>query len=566
MPDNTAPTTGLALIRRAIRRNARSLACGYPLIVMWQLCETLVPVAVGFVVDHSIATGQVTHLLQSLALFVALFVVLGCGYRFGSRFVVRSMEREGHLLRLEIAGHVLEPHGASTDLLPGEIQSLATSDATLVPTVLRQLGFTIAALTSVTVVAVYLLQVDLVIGLLVLLGVPTVLVLIQTVSPIIARRTEEQQELTAAATGLAADLIGGLRPLKGIGGEDVAQARYRRASRDAATATIGLARSTGHLDGLTTGLSTLLLAGVTLTAGTAALDGRISLGQLIAIVGVSQFLAEPIMGLGMFSAQFAGARAAAGRITRFLATPRLIAEGTDRPDAGTSILTLDEIAAGPISSLSLGTADGELIAAVVDDPAVADTLIAVLAGERPVDAGSARLGDHELADTELTARRAVLTVAPHHTTISEGTLRSVIDPDSELSADRLDAVLRASAADDVVALHPDGLDRMVRADGTTLSGGQRQRLALARALAVDAPVLVLHDPTSAVDAVTEQSIADGLAALRRRPGRSTLVLTSSPALLACADRVVVVHDGRVVLDGTHESLLADSGYHRAVLR
>lgn len=535
--------------------------------MMWQLCETLVPVAIGFVVDHSIRTGQVFDLIESLVVLVALFAVLACGYRFGSRFIVRSIEREGHLLRLEIAGHVLDPHGASTDLLPGEIQSLATSDATLVPSVLRQLGFTIASLTSVTVVAVYLLQIDVVIGLLVLLGVPAVLALIQTLSPIIARRTETQQELTASATGLAADLIEGLRPLKGIGGEDVAQARYRRASREAARATIGLARSTGQLDGLTTGLSTLLLAAVTLTAGTAALDGRISLGQLIAIVGVSQFLAEPIMGLGMFSAQFAGARAAAGRIARFLATPRLIAEGTARPAPGTSTLTLDAVRTGAIDGpLTLHLSDGEMVALVIDDPAVAETLLAVLAGERTVEAGTVRLGTCDLQDTELTSRRSVLTVAPHHTTISEGTLHSVIDPDGMLTPERLDAVLRASAADDVIGLHPDGLDRIVRADGTTLSGGQRQRLALARAFAVDAPILVLHEPTSAVDAVTEQSIADGLATLRRRPGRSTLVLTSSPALLAAADRVVVLHDGRVVLDGTHEALLGDERYQSAVLR
>ncbi|MCP3812152.1 ABC transporter ATP-binding protein/permease, partial [Mycobacteriaceae bacterium Msp059] len=84
--------------------------------------------------------------------------------------------------------------------------------------------------------------------------------------------------------------------------------------------------------------------------------------------------------------------------------------------------------------------------------------------------------------------------------------------------------------------------------------GQRQRLTLARALAADPDILVLHDPTTAVDAVTEQAIADGIRRLRPPSGRTTLIVTSSPALLATADRVVVVADGRVRAEGTHREL------------
>lgn len=558
--------SGLALIGRGLRRHWRALGCGYPLILCWQLCETLVPVVIGFVVDHGIATGDGLKLVESLAALVVLFLVLATAYRFGSRFVLRSIEDEAHLLRLEIAGHVLHPRGARTDLLPGEVQALATSDAALVPMVFRQLAFAIASLTSVVVVATYLLAVDVVVGLLVLVGVPAVLVLIQVVSPLVARRTETQQERTARATGLAADLVQGLRPLKGIGGERVALDRYRTSSRAAADATIGLARSWGYLAGLASGLSTALLGAVTLVAGTAAIEGRISLGQLIAIVGLTQFLAEPINALSDFSAQFAGSRAAAGRISRFLGTPRLVSVGDERPGAAATELVLEALDVGPLRSLDLATRDGEVLAVTVDDPAAGDALMAVLAGERAVETGRAVLGGADLARLDLQARRATLTVAPHHTTIDEGTLRSVIDPDGTMTPDDLELVLVASAAQDVVALHEDGLERRIRAEGSTLSGGQRQRLGLARALALDSPVLVLHDPTSAVDAVTEHAVAQGLVRLRRRPGRSTIVLTSSPALLQAADRVAVVRDGRVLMVGSHADLLADADYRGAVLR
>jgi putative ABC transport system ATP-binding protein len=101
-------------------------------------------------------------------------------------------------------------------------------------------------------------------------------------------------------------------------------------------------------------------------------------------------------------------------------------------------------------------------------------------------------------------------------------------------------------------------------DVRALSGGQRQRVALARALAADPPVLVLDDPLTAVDAVTEQRVATRLRQLRA--GRTTLLVTSSPALLAVSDRVVLVEGGRVVASGDHAELAAtEPDYQAAVL-
>jgi len=121
----------------------------------------------------------------------------------------------------------------------------------------------------------------------------------------------------------------------------------------------------------------------------------------------------------------------------------------------------------------------------------------------------------------------------------------------------------------VIDAHPDGLDHAIAERGSALSGGQRQRLALARALLAEPRLLVLHDPTTAVDAVTEHAIARGIRDLRHRPGSTlgTLIVTTSPALLAVTDRVVVLRDGEIVATGTHASLAAvDPGYRAAVLR
>ena len=565
MPELPPPATGPRLIGRALSRNWRRLACGYPLIAVWQLCETLVPVVIGIIIDRGIATGDASDFGLSLLLLAALFAVLSNSYRFGSRFVFRSLQEEAHLLRTEVAEHVLHPRGARTTSLAGETLSLATSDAETVAAVLRQLAFAIAALLSLLVVAVYVVQVDLGLGLLILLGVPTVLVIIQVITPLVARRTTRQQESTASASGMAGDLVQGLRPLKGIGGEDVALGRYRVASLRARDDTIAVARSWGYLTGLTTGLSGLLLAAVTIVAGQRALDGDISVGQLIALVGLTQFLAEPISGLGELSAQFAASRASATRIAGFLATPRLLTDGDAAPAGLRPQLSVDRVSSGPLEELSFETVDGELLALVIDDPATSDELVKLLARATAPERGTVCLGGVELDRLSISSRRQHLLVNAHHTEIFQGTLRSAVDPDGRLDAAELDAVLSASAADDVVALHPDGLDRAVRAGGSTLSGGQRQRLALARALAARTPLLVLQDPTSAVDSVTEQAIAEGLLALRAPIG-STILITSSPAMLQRADRVLVIRHGRIVQTGTHADLTADPDYRAAVLR
>lgn len=157
-------------------------------------------------------------------------------------------------------------------------------------------------------------------------------------------------------------------------------------------------------------------------------------------------------------------------------------------------------------------------------------------------------------------------VEAHRGDLFSGTLQSNLAM-SGADPDTVAAALTASCAHDVVAQHADGLAHRVIERGASLSGGQRQRWALARALAADPDVLVLHDPTTAVDAVTEQAIADGIRALRVARRRTTIVFTTSPALLAAADRVIVVDDGQVRGEGTHEDLVdSHHGYRELVHR
>ncbi|MFD6887643.1 ABC transporter transmembrane domain-containing protein [Streptomyces sp. NPDC059957] len=547
------------------------MARSFGLLAAWQLSEAIVPVVVGLIIDHAVAGGSVTTLALWGSALVGVFASLMLTYRWGAAEAYRIDQRENHRLRGEIAHHVLRPLGARTGTLSGGTLSLATVDTASVGGLARSMGYTFASAVAVLVSAAVLLRIDIAIGLAVLLGVPLVLGIIQFITPVLSRRDRDQRTEIAKSSGTAADLVRGLRVLKGIGAEDEAAARYRAQSQVARAAGIRLAGSHGVMESVTTGLSGLFLAGITLLAGKRALEGAITIGQLVAIVGLTQFLAVPVQALGRIGAKIAAAYASASRIVDFLHTPPLLAEGLAQPPLGPApAVSLDDVTIGALNGFTLASRPGELLGLVVDDPAVTRTLVGLLTGEiHGADiTGEVLLDGAALSDLSLRARAQRRLVNPHHTELLEGTLRSNLDPDSRHSDADLMDILGATSAQDIVNLDEKGLDQRVTPSGATYSGGQRQRITLARALAADPPALLLDNPTTAVDAVTEQHIARGISALRHDPvsTRITWIITTSPALLTQAERVVFVVGGRVVEEGTHQELLGLPAYQELVLR
>ncbi|MDT0200906.1 ABC transporter ATP-binding protein [Nocardioides sp. AE5] len=567
--DRQPPATAGALLVRGLRRNKARLAGSYLLLTSWQACETLVPVMIGVIIDQAVATSEVRSMLWWGAALTLLFVVLSFSYRFGARLGFGVVQTEMHRIRVEIAAHALHPRGARSKVLPGETLSLATADAELVGQVLRSIGFGLAAIISVGGATWLLFSIDVMLGVVIIVGVPLVLILSQVAIPAISRSTTDQQATVATATGVATDLVRGLRVLKGIGAEPVAGRRYRVLSQRAKDASVRSTSSYGAMAGLTSGLSGIFLAVVALVAGLRALDGDITIGELVAVVGLSQFLAEPMRMFGDISAHTARAHASARRIVDFLGTPHLVAAGDSAPVFTPARLHLANLTAPGLDGFTVAVEPGEMVGIATTDPAAASSLVGLLAGAQRLQSGSSiTLDGLPLRDLTTAARWENLLLAPHHVDLFEGTLRSNIDPLGQLDQAHLEDLLEASACADVVALVPEGLDQPVTPDGATFSGGQRQRIALARALATDAPILVLHDPTTAVDAVTEHRIAAGIRSIRNGGGtrRTTLLITSSPALLAQADRVLLVADGRIVATGTHHELAADAAYAEVVLR
>ncbi|MEO3977976.1 ABC transporter ATP-binding protein [Streptomyces sp. CAU 1734] len=556
--------SGQQVLRRSVTGQRRDVVIGSVLGAGHQAGEVAVPVLIGVVIDRGVARGDTSGLLLGLAALAAVYIGLSFSFRFSARAGERAAETAAHRLRCELVTRVLAPGGGAGDgRLPGELTSIATQDAKRVGAVTMALIVGVASLMGLLVSAVVLLRISLVLGLLVLLGTPLLLWLGHLLSKPLERRSEAEQERAAHASGIAADLVTGLRVLKGIGAEPAAVSRYRATSRASLTATLRAARAQAWQNGIVLALTGVFIAVVALIGGRLATRGDISIGELVSAVGLALFLIGPLSEVSWVTAELAQGRASAGRIAQVLAAEETVLPGSGtlpRPVAGR--VRLNRLSLAGLKGIDLDIAPGQLVGVVTTDPADAAALLNCLGRRHDPESGTAELDGLPLDTLDPADIRTAILVAEHDADLFEGTLESNVSaaPGSAGTG----PAMAASGADDVARALPRGAATVITERGRSLSGGQRQRVALARALAADPPVLVLHDPATAVDAVTEARIAAGIREIRR--GRTTIVVTASPALLAVADRVVLVENGRVTADAPHARLVRDrADYRTAVL-
>ena len=407
------------------------------------------------------------------------------------------------------------------------------------------------------------------------LGVPVavaVIVLVVSALPLLPRarrRADELRVKAGRATELASDAVAGLRVLRGIGGEQLFLERYRRASQDMRTAAVRSHRMWALIAAVQVTLPGLFLVFVVWYGVRMVLEGRISVGELVTGYGCVAYLVLPLRLFEETALAYTLSRAAAQRAARVLAlsrTDEASGEGGGFPEGD-----LYDPMTGILAP------HGAFTAVVCGDPDEAGRLADRLGGyDQAVAEGGASvlLGGAALDDLPLPAARATVLVQDKDPVLFSGPVRDLLDvPRSERVA--LETALEIAQCTDILPVlarsvpdpsgdeSADAMRAWLTERGRSLSGGQRQRLALARSLISDPPVLVLDEPTSAVDSHTESRIAAGLRHIRR--GRTTVVFTSSPLLLDQADRVVFVQQGRSVAADDHRRLLRSDRRYRAVV-
>jgi ABC-type multidrug transport system fused ATPase/permease subunit len=453
----------------------------------------------------------------------------------------------GLLLRqLPRAGAVLPRR-----LAAGDVATVGGTDIARVSQVLTLTGPGVGAIVAYTVVAFVLWNASPLLALCILLGVPAIAL---TVGPLLRRleRAEsvyrqQQGELTTRA----GDIVAGLRVLAGVGGRGLFGRRYEARSRYllAEGYRVGAVRS--WIDALTVVIPGLFLAAVVWLAARMAATGQITIGQLVAVYGYVATLVMPVFFMLEGAYDVIQGRVSARRIIALLQLVRDEAGGpADRPAPPHGADLYD-----PESGLTAPA--GRLLVIAADDPGAALALADRLA--RYVDS-DVTWGGEALRRMPLDEVRARIQLADHDSYLFAGSLRQILGGDGQPAIER---VLHVASAHDVVDSLPGGIEAAVDDRGRTLSGGQRQRVRLARALLREPEVLILVEPTSAVDAHTESRIAARLREARSR--RTTVVFSTSPLLLGAADLVAHLGDGRITATGRHGDLLAQSPPYRALV-
>jgi ABC-type multidrug transport system fused ATPase/permease subunit len=428
----------------------------------------------------------------------------------------------------------------------GSVVSVGVTDVVSIGRAIESLAPTVGCVTGIVAVAVLLFGMSAVLGLTVFIGVIAVAAVTGPMLRRLQTRYGAFRSDIGRVTERAADIVAGLRVLRGVGGEARFNAAYRRDSQRLKRSGFGLAAPGAWIDAISEGAPAILLGAVVWMSARLVASGDITVGQMVAAFGYTAALLMPVRWLMGTAMTIIQGEVACAKVCELLALPERDAPRDPLPGPETGAELHD-----PASGLTL--APGLTVVATADTDAAA-AIFDRLAGLAPSEATFGPIPIARMASDEL--RRRILP-GDHDAYLFAGTLTAVIggrDPK---------AAIAAAAAEDIVDAFPDGLDTELDNQARTLSGGQRQRLRLARALAAEPEVLLLLEPTSAVDSHTEARITERLTELRR--GRTTALVSASPLWLGRADQVAFVHDGKVAATGTHTELLASRPDYRALV-
>lgn len=571
-------------------------ALGYTLRAV---SSALTPIVIGRVIDAGIARGLTGAVGRELGLLGLLLFGFLIGFVITHAFQIRADIAVGFRCTASTHDRVTRiGQAVGRKHSTGEVVTTISSDPPRIGALFELLPEFIGALIAFLLITVIVIHQDVLIGLVIAIGAPLVaLATTRVIGPLQRLQGAQRAEL-GKLSSLGTDTVTGLRVLRGIGGETEFARAYSAQSQRVRRAGNAIARLASWMDGLQAILPGLFTVAVVYLGSRAALAGHMTPGEVAALFGVTTYLSLPLTIILITLMRLGFARVGIQRMSTIVATEPdagEIAERLDDPGAPPATNTprasrygsADPRLAGPLIDSRTGVTirPGLLTAIVSADPASSAAVLARLA--RLSDAEAGRVGDHRLTDIALARVRENILLCDATTELFGGKLRSVIDPwgghpinfpDLERAVERarsgrsrrliapfapekepadrdeliMSALLDADGAD--ILESTGGLDGPVTEKGRSLSGGQRQRAGLARALLANPPILLLVDPTSALDSHTEDRIIARLK--KRRKGRTTVCSTTSPLMLARMDEIIVLgEDETVIARGTHAQLL-----------
>ncbi|WP_340373867.1 ABC transporter ATP-binding protein [Streptomyces sp. SS7] len=382
-------------------------------------------------------------------------------------------------------------------------------------------------------------------------------------SRLVKAASRERRRRSGSVSAIAEEVLGNIALVQAYNRQEWEQGRFQREILGRYRATMASTRIRAVFGPL---VDLVELSGALLVMGLGTWQlarGRLTLGELLIFLTLLGKLYSPIRGMSHLSGTFYAASAAAERIAELLDQRPVVAEVSRPARSGRARGYVEFDGVGftypgtdrpALCDVSLRVEPGQTLALVGASGAGKSTVAKLLLRFYDPELGTVRLDGTDLRSLRLADARDNVAVVLQETLVLHGTVReNILYGRPDASEREVVAAARAADAHDFVTALPEGYDTVVGQRGRLLSGGQRQRLAIARAMIRDAPVLVLDEPTTGLDAVSGRRVMEPLR--RLMSGRTTLLISHNLLTVRDATSIVVLDHGRVVEQGTHDDLL-----------
>ena len=563
----------LGLIIRYLRPQRRELLQGAVALVAVNLVGVTLPLLVQNTVNNLKEGFSLPQLLQQAALLAVLATGMGL-IRLWSRVLVFGAGRQVEIkLRQRIFDHLLKQEpGWVQSTGSGDVISRSTSD---VENVRRLLGFAVLSLTNTVLVYTFtlpaMLSIDPWLSLAAISLYPLMLLLVGASGGRMMRQQRQQQRELAGLSDLIQEDLSGISAIKIYRQEPTEQEAFTQLSDRYRDAALALARTRSTLFPLLEGISSLSLL-VLLAIGSGQLAaGSLSLGGLVALILYVERLVVPTALLGFTLSTFQTGQVSLERVEELLQRQSAIQDPADpqplRVVESPGAIRAEGLrvrypgaTAESLAGVSFAVKPGELVAVVGPIGCGKTTLARALGRMVEVPHGQLWIDGQDITSLSLRDLRTKISLVPQEGYLFTATLAENLRfGNPEASDTELRAAARQAQLEADIQAFPDGYETLVGERGITLSGGQRQRSALARALLVDAPILVLDDALASVDNRTAAAILQSLTLNQKR---SVLFISHQLSAAAACDWVLVLEKGQVVQQGHHRELVARSGTYR----
>ena len=571
--DRKAKLRPLKLLVPYVMRYRGRVAAALLALLTASVATLIVPIAVRRMIDFGFTTERVGLIDQYFEVMIAVVALLAVASAARYYLVTTLGERVVADLRSAVFSHLTMLSAPFFDTAKtGELTSRLTADTTQIKSAvgasvsiaLRNLVLFVGSASMMVVTSPKLSG-------FVLAAIPVIVLPLVAFGRSVRRRSRKAQDTLADASAYAAELIGAIRTLQAFTNQRLAGARFSDAVEQAYLAAIQSTRARAVLTGIIIFLASASVVAILWVGAQDVMAGSMTAGRLSQFVLFAVFAASGLGQLSEVWGELSQAAGSAERIAELLAIePEIRAPAhpvplPQRPRAGVAFEAVRfAYPARPetpaLDGVSFRIKPGEKVAIVGPSGAGKSTVFHLILRFYDPAAGAVTFDGVRLSDADPQELRRHIALVPQDTAIFAMSIRDNIRfGRPEASDAEIEQAAEDAAAAEFIRRLPQGYDTAVGERGITLSGGQRQRIAIARAILREAPLLLLDEATSSLDAESETLVQSALA--RLMTGRTTLVIAHRLATVLSCDRILVLDHGRIVEEGTHESLAARGGLY-----